>query len=95
MNKVCSVSILAGGAVLFGLAGCQSGDPLSYHGIKRDLTPELQGMVERPVDVSRNLAVNNNQNLRMLSDDIGRTFYTNHPSMLSPFPVIHTSGNPR
>jgi hypothetical protein len=94
MNKVCSVSVLAGGAVLFGLAGCQT-DPLSYHAIKSDLTPELQGLVERPVDVDRNLAVNNNQNLRMMSDDIGRLLYTDHPSMLSPLPVIYTSGNPR
>ncbi len=95
MNKVCSVSVLAGGAVLFGLAGCQTADPLSYHAIKSDLTPELQGLVERPVDVDRNLATNNNQNLRMMWDDIGRTLYTDRPSMLSPMPVIHTSGNPR
>ena len=96
MNKVCSVSVLAGGAVLFGLAGCQTtADPLSYHAIRRDLTPELQGLVERPVDVDRNLAANNNQNLRMMWDDIGRTLHTDHPSMLTPMPVIHTSGNPR
>ncbi len=95
MNKVWSVSVLAGGAVLFGLVGCQTADPLSYHAIKSDLTPELQGLVERPVDVDRNLAANNNQNLRMMWDDIGRTFYTDQPSMLSPMPIIHTSGNPR
>ncbi len=95
MNKVCSVSVLAGGAVLFGLAGCQTADPLSYHAIKSDLTPELQGLVERPIDVDRNLASTNNQNLRLMWDDIGRTLYTDHPSMLSPMPVINTSGNPR
>ncbi len=94
MNKVCCVSVLAGGAVLLGLAGCQT-DPLSYHAIMSDLTPELQGLVERPIDVDRNLASTNNQNLRMMSDDIGRVLYTDHPSLLSPMPIIYTSGNPR
>ncbi len=94
MHKVCSVSLLAGGAVLFGLAGCQTADPLSYHAIRRHLTPELQGLVERPIDVDRNLAANNNQNLRMMWDDLGRTFYTSRPSMLAPTPIIHTSGIP-
>ncbi len=95
MNKVCSVSVLAGGALLFGLAGCQTArDPLSYDAIRRDLTPELQGLVERPIDVDRNLAANNNQNLRMMWDDMGRTFYTSRPSSLTPMPVIHTSGIP-
>ncbi len=95
MNKVCSVSVLVGGAALFGLAGCQTtADPLSYHAIRRDLTPELQGLVERPIDVDRNLAANNNQNLRMMWEDLGRTFYTSRPSILSPMPVVHTSGIP-
>ena len=80
---------------MFGLVGCQTGDPLSYHAIRRDLTPELRGLVERPIDIDRNLASTNNQNLRMMSDDIGRTLYTDHPSRLSPLPIIYTSGNPR
>ena len=28
-------------------------------------------------------------------DDLGRAFYTDHPSRLSPYPVTYTSGNPR
>ena len=62
--------------------------------ILADLTPELQGYQERPVDVKRNLTIVNNANLRGLSDDLGRTFYTNHPSRLTPYPVMSLSGNP-
>ena len=59
-----------------------------------ELTPELQGLHERPVDVHRNFAIVNNVNLRLLSNDLGRTFYTNHPSRLTPYPVMSLTGNP-
>lgn len=78
------------------LAGCQSKqDPLSYKAIRSDPTPELQGTGERPVDINRHLAVVDNLNLRMASDDLGRIWYTNSPSYLSPMPVTTLSGVPR
>ena len=73
------------------LAGCSATSPNS---ILANLTPELQGVQERPDDVARNLAITNNANLRMLSNDIGRAFYTNHASRLSPYPIVSFSGNP-
>ncbi len=78
------------------LTGCESSTPKSggLGAILADLTPELQGYQERPIDVKRNLAIVNNANLRGLSDDLGRTFYTNHPSRLTPYPVMSLSGNP-
>ena len=66
----------------------------SASGIYSNLTPELQTLSERPSDVTRNLAVVNNANMRMIGDDLGRAFYTNHPSRLSPFPVLSYSGIP-
>ena len=66
----------------------------SLGSILGDLTPELQGLHERPVDVYRNLAIVKNAHLRLLSDDLGRTFYTNHPSRLTPYPVMSLTGNP-
>jgi hypothetical protein len=83
-------------AALVLLAGCSS-DPMdvSYSSISRNLTPELQGLAERPIDVNRNLSVTANQNWRMASGDLGRALYTDHPSRLSPFPVVSTSGLPR
>ncbi len=89
------LTVLAGSVSL--LAGCQgsgTGD-VSYAAISGNLTPELAGLVERPIDVDRNLSATNNQNWRMFSDDWGRLFYTDHPSRLSPMPIVQTSGNPR
>ena len=79
------------------LAGCSSSDPydVGFKSIRHDLTPELQGLTDRPVDDARNMAVVHNQILRMMEDDIGRMFYTDHPSRLSPYPITYTSGNPR
>ena len=76
------------------LTGCSSSRSYSESSIYSNLTPELKTLSERPSDVRRNLAVVNNANLRMLGDDLGRVFYTNHPSRLSPFPVVSYSGIP-
>ena len=54
----------------------------------------MAGLSQRPVDQHTDLAVTNNQNLRMFNDDIGRVFYTNHASTLSPYPVTNLSGSP-
>lgn len=66
----------------------------SYERLFADLTPELQGSHERPIDVTRNVAIVNNLNLRLLSDDLGKVFYTSHPSRLTPFPAMSFTGNP-
>jgi len=86
-------ALLTSAAILLvaSLSGC-GGDNRSI--LWTNLTPELQGLHERPEDVTRNLAVVNNANMRMLSDDLGRTFYTHAPSRLNPFPSIGLSGNP-
>ena len=79
------------------LVGCSSSSPydVSFDAISGNLTPELQGLTDRPVDNERNVAVANNQNWRMFSDDLGRALYIDHPSRLSPYPITYTSGNPR
>ena len=81
------------------LVGCSSSPrspyDVSFNSIRGDLTPELQAMTDRRVDEQRNWAVTDNQNLRMLHDDLGRAFYTDHPTRLSPYPITYTSGNPR
>lgn len=92
IRSICTVGLLAG---TLALTACASKNDVSYGAISRNLTPELQGLQERPIDVSRNMRVAQNQNWRMFSDDLGRFFYTDHPSRLSPFPVVDTSGNPR
>lgn len=82
MKTRCSVLVL--GFLAASLAGCA------------DLSPELLTTTERPVDVfDVNMAVTNNQNWHMMWDDLGRVFYTDHPSRLSPLPILYTSGRPR
>lgn len=85
-----------GGAVL---VGCSSSPrnpyDVSFDAIRRDLSPELRAMTDRRVDEQRNMAVAYNQNKRMFYDDLGRAFYTDHPTRLSPYPITYTSGNPR
>ena len=93
VRSICTVSILLGAAALSGCRSDQS--DVSYGAITSNLTPELQGLHERPIDVSRNMRVAQNQNWRMFSDDLGRFFYTDHASHLTPFPMVDTSGNPR
>ena len=76
---------------MLSLIGCA---PTNRNDIVTNLTPELQGLHERPSDVYGNMAVTHNSNIRMISDDLGRVFMTNRPSTLSPFPIITYSGNP-
>ena len=85
------------GLMIAAVAGCQVSNPgdVSFDAIRYDPSPELQGLLDLPVDAQRNLAVSNNQNWRMMMDDLGRMLYTDHPSRLSPYPITYTSGNPR
>jgi hypothetical protein len=79
------------------LAGCKTGEgnDVSYKAISHDLTPELRGLEQRPIDIDAHIAYMANANWRMMSDDLGRVFYTDHPSRLTPFPMTKTSGQPR
>ncbi len=96
-TKKTTVAHLCAATMLTALAaGCQT-DPndVSFSAIRHSLTPELRGAVDTPDDADRHLAVTNDTNSRLLMDDLGRMFYTNHPSRLSPLPIVYTSGNPR
>jgi hypothetical protein len=94
MKTAFKLTLVATTALLV-LGGCKGKDETSYSAIAGDLTPEMQGTTARPIDVDRYLAYMKNQNMRSLHDDLGRMFYTDHPSRLSPFPIVDTSGQPR
>ena len=95
-----SIFGIAGPVTLAGLSalplgGCKADtDYYSYEYISKNLTPELQGLAERPVDISRNVDVATNVNGRLFWGDLGRVWYMDRPSILSPFPTISTSGQP-
>lgn len=78
-----------------GLAGCAS-DPnkTDLKSITGNLTPELMNTSERPVDVDVNWAMNANQDLRSMWNDLGRFWLTDKPSALSPYPIQPTGGQP-
>ncbi|MDZ4830434.1 MAG: hypothetical protein SGJ09_09590 [Phycisphaerae bacterium] len=79
------------------LGGCAKNDPLAtdFKSVTDNLTPELQTLTERPVDVDANIAVTSNANLRMFWMDLGRAFYLDRPSGLSPYHLPPMSGQPR
>ncbi len=90
------ILVALGGAVLVGCSSSPTSPyDVSFDAIRGDLTPELRAMTGRLVDEQRNMAVAFNQNGRMFYDDLGRAFYTDHPTRLSPYPITYTSGHPR
>lgn len=55
--------------------------------ISRNPTPELVTLYQRPVDVQNALTVTFDENARMITQDLGRFFYTNRPSRLTREPM--------
>ena len=95
-------SVLVAAMLVAGLAGCHYstapttyGSDTSFKAIAGRPSPELSATVDRDVDITKNFAVLRNVNLRGLWDDVQRSIYIDHPSRLSPYPIIYTSGNPR
>ncbi len=75
-------------ATLILLAGCTR-NRVGLH----DVTPEMSTLSQTYTDVDVDLAMVDNQNNRMFEEDLGRVWYTNRPSRLSPLPVVNTTGN--
>lgn len=93
-------SRIAGSVVLVALAAGLTGcgydiNDVSYDNIVKNITPELAGSFQRQWDEDFNVALNNSHDLRLMSDEITRMWYLDHPSRLSPLPVMYTSGMPR
>ena len=94
-HPIMITAALLGATTVLALGGCKSStDHYSYKAITSDLTPELQGLAERPVDIDTNVAVVENTNWRLMWGDLGRVWFLDRPSILSPFPTVSTSGQP-
>lgn len=74
-------------AALAGLVGCSSES--QYDAIRADLTPELETLHERQSDMDNSWTIMMDENGRMFVEDLGRVFYTNRPSRLTPEPMPH------
>ena len=77
---------LVAGACAAALAGCA--DPLSRDAmIRYSPTPELDTLYQRPVDIANAYTIMDDENWRMFTQDLGRFFYTDRPSRLTPEPI--------
>ena len=82
--KVCiGVLCLAGGVAL---TGCSS-TSADASSVRLEPSPELSTLYERPSDVYNNIAIMFDENDRMFWEDLGRAFYWDRPSRLTPEPL--------
>ncbi len=89
-----TITLLALGLSL-GLGGCSSNpENVSIGSIRGNLTPEVRGTTETQYDIDNNMAMVGNINLRQASDDLGRIFLMDQPSILSPYPIVPTGKDP-
>jgi len=56
-------------------------------GYRANPTPELDTLSQRRDDMDNRMTVTNDSNLRMLNEDLGRMFFLDRPSTLTPKPV--------
>lgn len=83
-KSVCSILLLAVACQ----AGCQTASP--RHGnIVHNLTPDLMGTVNRPVDAQNMTSLTWNTGRRQIWDDFARLSLVDRPSRLSKLPVPH------
>ena len=71
------------------MVGCKSEADRRASRIRRNLTPELDTLYQREDDIDNALALTFDENGRMILQDLGRAFYTDRPSRLTPEPIPH------
>ncbi|MDP7009492.1 MAG: hypothetical protein QGI78_07980 [Phycisphaerales bacterium] len=86
MNQILKYTFAIATLVL--LAGCTG----NRVGLK-NVAPTMDTLSQTHTDVNVDLVMVDNQNERMYQEDLGRVWYTNRPSRLSPLPVVNTTGN--
>lgn len=67
----------------------------SAYAILKDPSPEMYSISQTQDSAERNIDISTNQNMRILTDDWNRFWLWGFPSMLSPTPIMDTSGQPR
>jgi len=74
------------------LAACSGHKDYSYEAakdIRDNATPDLDTLAQRPVDVDNAIAVTFDTNGRLFNEDLGRMFFFDRPSRLTPTPMPH------
>lgn len=81
--------LLIAAALIAGLAatsGCSSSKDKRVSKLRNNPTPGMSTLYQRQDDVDNTLAVYFNEMDRMFWQDLGRAFYTDRPSRLTPEP---------
>lgn len=77
-------ALIAGVAIS---SGCSSSKDKRVVKLRQDPTPEMSTLYQRKDDVNNALAIYFNEMDRMFWQDMGRAFYTDRPSRLTPEPT--------
>lgn len=93
MRSIIGIGVLALAGVL--ATGCASGRGVSDNAIASHPSPEVQSIAHSKADIKFSMAYMRNQNGRMMWDDLGRFMFYDHPSRLSPYPILSLNGKPR
>jgi len=94
MKKLVLTTIAAGLAATI-LTGCATNpENVSLGAVTGNMTPEVLTLNQRYEDMLRHMAYTNDVNGRMFWEDLGRTWYTDHPSRLNPIEIVSVSGKP-
>ena len=93
------LALTAGAAACLTVAASMSGcgtnpNDVSLGAITADMSPEVMTLNQRPEDVWRHMAYTNNVHMREFWEDLGRFWYTDHPSRLNPIEIVSVSGKP-
>ena len=82
-------------ALVLCVLGCSYDiNDVSYKNILRRPAPEMSSTALTKTQGDGSYAYMRNTNYRAAWDDFGRAFLISHPSTLSPYPIVRTSGNP-
>ena len=86
MNKQCIITTITATAMTSIFAGCQNKATTPY--ILDHLSPQMDGLAESHAEDKAGIAVTNNMNDRMYTDDWRRALMVDKPSSLTPLPVV-------
>lgn len=85
--KITTLALFGVAALVAGMGGCASETTRDAQ-IRADVSPELETLHERQVDMDNAGALMADENGRMFMQDLGRFWLTNRSSHLAPEPTI-------
>ncbi len=81
--------LLASAAAVFGACAHEDYSYTAAKEIQDNATPNLDTLSQRRIDIDNTIAVTFDTNGRLLNEDLGRMFFFDRPSRLTPAPMPH------